>query len=89
MRILGLSGDGVTKKYICEINHTEIEKFLGLYYDNMKKLNIGDEVNLGKGYDYHRETKAALEKTQEFFKSHTDVIRAITNGLLIINKEEQ
>ena len=27
-------------KYICEVDHAEIEKFMDLYYGKMKKLNV-------------------------------------------------
>jgi len=84
MKILGKSGDEYDKKYICEISHSEIEKFLHLYYNKMDEPKTGDKIDLGDGYDYYSKTKSALEETQKFFKSHADVIRAITDGLLLV-----
>ena len=71
-------------KYICEVSHTEIEKFMNKYYDSLNKLDVGDEISLGKGYDFFSETKDALNETQKFLKAHKKVIEAITNGINII-----
>ena len=62
MKIIGKSATG----YIAEFNHTEIEKFMNLYYGKMKRLEIGDEVNFGKGFDFHADVVTALAKTREF-----------------------
>lgn len=69
---------GKTKKgYICEVNHSEIEDFLDVYYPDMKKLEVGDEVDLGKGHDWFSQTNVALRETQNFFKAHSHNIEAI------------
>lgn len=83
MKVIGLS----KRNYICEVNHSELEKFMNLYYNKLEKLKEGDEIDLGKGYDYSIKTAEALRKTKEFIESHTDIIRAITDGLLIVNSE--
>jgi ribonucleotide reductase alpha subunit len=80
MKVLGTSKDA--KTYICEVNHEEIEKFLDLYYNNMSKLNVGDEINLGEGRDWWQATLQALTKTEDFFKAHQNNIKAITKAFL-------
>lgn len=78
-----------SKKYICEISHLEIEKFLDLYFGNLKELKVGDEIDLGDGYNHFEKTKRALESTQDFFKKNIDNIRAITNAMLLVQDKDQ
>lgn len=80
MNVLGKTGNA---SYICEISHKEIEKFLGLYYGNLKDVKVGDVIDLGKGYDHASEIKAAMDKTREFVQAHQKTINAIINGLRI------
>jgi len=70
-------------KYICEVNHIELEKFMGLYYNNMKRLDIYEELDLSKGYDYYTDTMEALDETKKFIKANSKIIQAIMNGLTI------
>lgn len=79
------------KTYIAEIGHEELEKFLNLYYGKMTKLEAGEEVDLGRGYDFAREIKDAVRKTHEFISSHQKIIEAIFNGINIValTKEEK
>lgn len=82
MKIIGI---GEKNKYICEVSHEELEKFLNLYYNKLSTLKHGDTIDLGKGYDFHIKIEDALKKTKEFIKSNSDIISAITSGLLIFN----
>jgi len=41
MKIIGTVSN---KTYICEVTHTELEKFMNLYYDNLKTLKVGDKL---------------------------------------------
>lgn len=77
MKVIGKTQDG----YIAEINHSEIEKFLGLYYNKMERIEVGDTIDLGKGYDHHQDIKRAFEKTQDFIKAHDHIVKAIISGL--------
>lgn len=88
MKILGISDSG-GRQYICEVSHSEIEKFLNLYYGKLKALNVGQEVDLGKGYDYSTDIAAALQKTQEFIRSNQAVVTAILNGLSITRAQPE
>jgi hypothetical protein len=83
VKVIGITEEGWNKKYICTVEHTELEKFLGLYYDKLKKLKPGDEVDLGKGYDHADEIKDAMTKTRDFVQANQKVITAILNGLSI------
>ena len=74
--------------YICEIDHRELEKFLNLYYNNLKTLNEGDIIDLSKGYDFARETQDALTATAEFIKENKQVIETIFSGISLFKMEK-
>lgn len=76
------------KKYVCVVEHYELEKFINLYYNNLKELKVGDSIDLGTGYNHHRDTKEALKQTQQFFEANIKTIEAITNAFTkgIINE---
>ena len=77
-----------TKDYICKISHSEVEKFLGVYYkESLKELKVNDTIDLGLGYTYFEDTKKALRDTQAFFKSNVSIINAITNAFLLTKEE--
>lgn len=63
MKVLG-NGKGDT--YLCEISHGELEKLTDQYYGKMKPLKIGDEMDLGAGYDFRADIR--------------DVCRQMTNA---------
>lgn len=82
MKIIGTTAE-YGGEYICTVGHTELEKFLGLYYDKLKRLNVGDTVDLGKAYDYASQIKSGLDETRKFIAAHQTVINAICRGLSI------
>lgn len=86
MLIIGKISD---REYICEVTHTEIEKFMNLYYNNMKKLEVGDEVDLGKGYDFSVQTQNAMKKTEDFIAGNKEIIEAILNGISVVGHASQ
>lgn len=78
-------GEGLGGKYLCEIDHTELEKYLGTYYGKTQRLKVGAEVDLGRGYDYTTKIERAFEDTQKFVKSHKSTIDAIMSGLTVLS----
>jgi hypothetical protein len=88
-RIMKVLGEGKNNSYICEISHTELEKFMNQYYGKMKSLKIGEEVNLGEGYDFYIDTKAALKETSDFIKANSKIIDAIMNGFRVLGEKSE
>jgi len=86
MQILGLSGKNYETKYICEISHSELEKFLNQYYDKLKKLAPGDTVDLGKGYDFLKDIESAIKENQNFLKANKKIISTIMDGFSFLKK---
>lgn len=83
MKVIGMAGDSWNPHYICTIEHHELSKFLGLYYNKMQALKVGEVVDLGKGYDHASEIASAMKATQDLIKAHQPVVTAILNGLRI------
>lgn len=80
MKVIGTAGSNT---YLCEINHTELEKFMGLYYRKLGPLKVGDVVDLGKGHDHSAEIKAAMNTTRAFIENNSKIVNAIINGLRV------
>ena len=79
MKVIGTSSSST---YICEVSHSELEKFMNRYYRNngLKELEAGDVVDLGRGHDFARETADAIKKTEEFIKANKKIVETILNG---------
>ena len=80
MKVIGKSG---RDRYICEVSHAEIEKHMNLYYGKMKSVEVGEEIDLGKGYDFSVDIRDAMGKTSEFIKANKKIVSAITDGIMI------
>ena len=80
MKVLGEATSG----YICEVSHTEIEKFLGLYYGHKNHLKVGDEINLGEGYEWESKISSALRQTQDFVKANQPIIQSLMSGYSVL-----
>ena len=78
MKVIGISENG---DYIATVTHNELEKFLGQYYGKLPKLQAGQSIDLGRGYDYFTQTKECFRLTKEFVSANEKVISAILNGL--------
>ena len=85
MKVIGkISSD----EYICTIRHSEVEKFMNLYYNNLKKLNVGDEISLATGYEFHSDVKEMLTKTEAFLSVNKKMIKTITDGISFLAIKE-
>ena len=50
MKVIGTANDN---NYIVSVSHSELEKCFAKYYNKLERLKIGEEIDLGMGYDYH------------------------------------
>jgi len=85
MKVIGTVNNNT---YLCEVSHTELEKLLNLYYKKKNKLEVGETIDLGIGYDWYRDTKDALDETKRFFKNNINNINAITRAFTISDYEQ-
>jgi hypothetical protein len=60
MKVLGIVSH---KKYLVEVEHTELEKLTGnyAYAKSLKELKVGDEMNLGTGYNFTSDIQSACK----------------------------
>ena len=86
MKVIAIKRD---RGYVCEVSHSELEKFLGLYYGKLDSLKEGDSIDLSKGFDFHHATLSALKKTQEFIESNGELIRAIMTGITVMGRTDR
>lgn len=45
--------------YLVEVSHTELEKVADKYYGKLPELRVGQEFNIGAGYDFRRDIQSA------------------------------
>lgn len=58
MKVIGIDANG---NYIAVVAHDELEKLTEKYYGKLDKLRPGAEMNLGAGYDFRSDIKAACK----------------------------
>jgi hypothetical protein len=83
MKVIGENRGG----YICEVGHTELAWYLSQYYKDLKRLTVGQEINLAKGHDYRDDILEALSQHKEFVKSHEKIIKGINEGITFVCAE--
>jgi len=76
MKVIAKASDS---KYICEVSHDELEKFLNQYYGNLRKLDVGREVNLGQGYDFSGRIEQACKNMAEAMRSFDSARKTMTD----------
>lgn len=76
MKVIAAVGNST---YICEINHTEVEKVFDKYYGNMKPLAVGTELDLGGGYNFRsaiaEACKGMVDATAKFERSQKSLLQ--------------
>lgn len=70
MKVIGMTGERSGSEYICTVSHTELEKLTDKYYGKLENLKVGDEMNLGAGYEFRSSIahacKTMLDSMQAF-----------------------
>lgn len=72
-------------RYLCEVSHDELEKFLDRYYGKLSKLVVGEEVHLGQGYDFAARIESACKKMAEAMKEFDQARNTMTAYALAIS----
>lgn len=83
MKVLAKANDST---YICEVSHSEVEKFLNKYYGDLGKLSVGDVVNLGQGHDFAGRIEQACKNMAEAMKSFDAARKVMTDYAVVIAK---
>lgn len=71
-------------KYLCEVSHDELEKFMGKYYGKLEKLNVGQELHLGLGYDFATRIEHACKQMRESMKAFDEAKKVMTSYAVAI-----
>jgi hypothetical protein len=86
MKVIGIVDNDT---YLMQVSHTEIEKFMNMYYGKCPRLKVLESIDLSKGYDFAREIKDSMTTTRDFIKANKAIIEAILNGIAVLNRTEE
>lgn len=84
MKVIGISGNNWKPTYICEIDHTEIEKVCGKYYGKLEKLTTGDVMDLGAGHNFVVDIQAACKGITEGAEKFQAALANITKFSVMV-----
>ena len=73
-------------EYLCTVSHAEIEKFMDKYYGNTPRLQVGQEVNLGLGYDFSGRIEQACKSMTQAMKDFESARNVMTSFAVAIAK---
>lgn len=73
-------------EYLCTVSHSEIEKFMGKYYGDMTRLQVGQEVNLGLGHDFSGRIEQACKSMAQAMKDFESARSVMTAFAVAIAK---
>ena len=76
-------------KYVCEVTHDELEKFMNLYYGKMSRLTVGEEVNLGQGYDFSSRIESACKAMADSMRAFDSARGVMTSFAVAIAQSVQ
>ncbi|OPY03505.1 MAG: hypothetical protein A4E60_00170 [Syntrophorhabdus sp. PtaB.Bin047] len=82
MKIMGIIEPG--RKYLAEVSQDEMEKFMNKYFRNMPRLEVGDTVDLGKGYDFLEQTREVCWSVKELIEKGSRYIGPLTEGIVMM-----
>ena len=85
MKVIAKANDST---YLCEVSHSEIEKFLNQYYGKQPKLSVGDSVNLGQGYDFAARIEDACNRMAEAMKAFEEARKVMTSYAVAVANAE-
>lgn len=81
MKVLGIVSH---KKYLVEVDHTELEKLSDKYYGNMKALEVGDVMDLGAGYNFTSDIKKACREMTDAMKAFESAQETMRSFALMV-----
>jgi len=81
MEIIGIAKDGL---YLATVSHTELEKVADKYYGKLKPLRVGEEFNLGAGYDFRQNIQSACREMVDASKSFGTAQASMTRFAVMV-----
>ena len=86
MKVIGLDEKG---NYIAVVSHTEVEKLTNKYYGNLKKLEIGESLDLGGGYDFTGQIQSACKGMTDAMKNFNSAQKTMQQFAIMTLKLEE
>lgn len=86
MQIIGLQDDST---YLAIVSHTELEKSANLYYGNMKRLKVGDVMDVGQGYNFTNEIQRACKEMSDAMKAFETAKETMMKFAVMVAELEQ
>lgn len=83
MKIIGKGDNG---EYICQVSHSEIEKCFDKYYNKLEKLDVGQSIDIGEGYNFRNQIKDLCDKIIAADEAYSTSRSTITDFALMISK---
>ena len=87
MKIIGKGENG---EYLCQVSHSEIEKCFDKYFnkDGLTKLEVGQTIDIGAGYNFRNQIKDLCEKVIAADKAYSGSRKTLIDFALMISKQE-
>ena len=85
MKVLGTGPDGT---YFVSVSHTELEKLCDKYYNKLKRLEIGDDFDLGAGYNYREDIKRVCQEMMDSMKAFERARETLTKFAHMVAETE-
>lgn len=88
MKIIGNEGHG---RYIAIVDHSEIEKLSNKWYVNngVKKLEIGESLDLGAGYNFLRDIEKVCKGMTEAIQKFEEAKETLTKFAIMVSKSSE
>lgn len=83
MKVLGTAD---RDSYLVHVSHTELEKVTGKYYGKLKRLEVGDEMDLGTGYNFTSDIQSACKSMREAMKEFGDAQKTMASFALMVSQ---
>lgn len=84
MKVIARVNNG---KVLCEVTDEEIEKFHNLYYGKMRRIEVGQEFDLGIGHDFSRNIESEMAKLEAITVGLEVLTSAIKTGRVITERK--
>lgn len=84
MKVIGKVNSNV---YLCEVTHTELEKLTDKYYGKLSELRVGEELNLGAGYDFRKDIREACDRMTDAHKAFSQSSNTMRKFALMVAKQ--
>lgn len=66
MKVIGMASSDT---YLVQVSHTELEKVFDKYFGKLSQLKVGDEIDIGAGYNFRSDIQHACNEMRDAMKA--------------------